>query len=279
MPSLSRVPQKIFGEEADTQEFGQIGSKAAGNVIKTKDIAILQQLQQYMNGLFAITRDEGTSKLPYVEDLNSLFYLITYQLKYGMQAGVPEWDSETEYYSNKSIVQHIGQLYTSIEGTNLKPNIGNIPEDTAGTYWEKIGGDTGGGGEATFPIGFTYIQLPGGGSPDELSMPGTWSNISNDFKDRFLRIDGDSTVDFDAGGLQSAQHNSLSLIEVVSADTCNQQSSRVYLPEVGASDCLSAPILNPQIGDEAFDHRLRFSKDGGEERPANVAIRIWRKIA
>ncbi len=261
MPLLRRKTQRIFGEEADTQEFGQIGSKAAGNVIKTKDVNSLQQLQQYMNGLFAITRDEGTSKLPYVEDLNSLFYLITYQLKYIMQAGVPEWDSETEYYSNKSIVQYGGQLYTSIDG---EPNIGNIPDDTVGTYWKKLGEATG-GGEATFPIGFTYIQLPGGGSPDELSMSGTWSNVSNDFKDRFMRIDGDNTEDFDSGGLQSSQTSS-SQVEIVPADACDDD------------DCLPSGILNPLIGDESHDHRLRVLSSGNEAIPSNVTIRIWRKI-
>ncbi len=118
-------------------------------------------------------------------------------------------------------------------------------------------------GAVSFPIGFTYIQLPGKGSPDELNMPGIWNNISNEFKDRFLRIDGDNTSDFDTGGLQSAQHIILSQVEVVPADTCD--------------DCLPSGILNPLIGDESHDHKLRFSKEGEEERPANVTIRIWQR--
>lgn len=137
MSKVERVLQKIFGDIAASGEFGVIGSKASGSPVTTKDLETIQQDPKYLEGLFSITSDQGTSRLPYTEDINSLFYLITSQLKYIYQDGVPEWIVSEDYYSNESVVKLGGVIYISTFGTEITPNVGNSPEIN-GDKWLPI---------------------------------------------------------------------------------------------------------------------------------------------
>lgn len=127
MAILPRESQKVFGSTGGTGEFGQIGSKAAGVPVTTKNIETMQSLSQFDQGLNAIVSDQGTSVLPYLEDLNSLFFLTTSQLAYLFQSGVPEWNDETEYYQDISIVLKGGVLWVDIYGTGGTPNFNFDP--------------------------------------------------------------------------------------------------------------------------------------------------------
>lgn len=132
-----RIFQKIFGSFGPTAEFGKIGSKAAASPIKTKDLALMQTLAQYEQGLAAIISDQGTSQLPYLEDLNSLFLLITSQLAYIMQSGIPEWDAETEYYKDVSMVLFNKEILIDAYGTPGTPNL-NFNPSTNPTKWVPL---------------------------------------------------------------------------------------------------------------------------------------------
>lgn len=135
MSLLPRALQKIFGSTGGSGEFGQIGSKAAGSPATTKDLELMQDLTEYLQGLNAIVSDQGTSVLPYLEDINSLFFLTTSQLAYLMQSGIPEWNAETEYYQNVSYVVESGVIYKDIYGT--PPNL-NFQPSTNQDKWEEI---------------------------------------------------------------------------------------------------------------------------------------------
>ena len=137
MSLKSRILQKIFGTAGPSTEFGQIGSKAAAAPIKTKDLALMQSLPEYDQGLNAIVSDQGTSVLPYLEDLNSLFLLITSQLAYIMQSGIPEWNTETEYYQGVSMVLFNGEIWIDTFGTPGTPNL-NFNPGTNPTKWTAI---------------------------------------------------------------------------------------------------------------------------------------------
>ncbi len=122
MAKLPRIFQKIFGATAPgvgAGGIGQFGSLAAGSPALTTDLSVLQALSNYSDGwLSAIIGNNS----PAIEDMNSLFFLITNQLAYLMQAGVAEWDTSTIYYTN-SIVNYQGFLYQS----NTDGNTGNNP--------------------------------------------------------------------------------------------------------------------------------------------------------
>lgn len=128
MAKLSRWKQLIFGKTGNTSEFGKIGSDTIGSPENTKDPAAIQSLAGYLSGLFAIT-NSGV-EAPRLEDLNSLFFIITSQLAYLMEAGVPEWLATQEYWIGSRA--RIGQkVYMSLTGEGEAPNVGNNPASDA----------------------------------------------------------------------------------------------------------------------------------------------------
>ena len=137
MAKLSRVDQKIFGDTGATTEFGKIGSDSAGAPETTKDLEQIQSLDQYHGGLYDLTSQ--LSEPPRAQDLNSLYLLITTQLRYLMQAGVPEWHTDAEYYAGASFVQGSdGNIYQALTGDNTTPNTGNDPVGDT-TNWVALG--------------------------------------------------------------------------------------------------------------------------------------------
>jgi len=135
MAKLSRVLQKVFGSSGGSSEFGEIGSLAAGAAVYSKDLDTIQSLSQFLEGLFALTA--SGAEPPRIQDLNSLYLLITSQLKYIFQAGVPEYIATEEYYIG-SICQVAGVVYVSQSGTNGTPNTGNDPATDDGTNWLEL---------------------------------------------------------------------------------------------------------------------------------------------
>ena len=131
MADLARVLQKIFGNTGGSTEFGRIGSDAAGSPTTTKDLATIQALSQFEGGLFDITAD--AAEPPRIEDINALYYLITSQLSYLFQKGIPEWIATENYYGTKSIVQVSGAIYRSV-ASSLNHN----PTTDNGTYWQLV---------------------------------------------------------------------------------------------------------------------------------------------
>lgn len=136
MSRLGRFTQKIFGSTAtlgQIKKFGSLAAAAPANALSPADV---QQLAQYLGGLYAGIIGP---KNPAIEDLNGLFYMLTYQLGYALQAGVPEYDAATEYFVG-SIVQNtvlsfsgnpfICRRYLSIKAANT----GNPLSDPSSWY-------------------------------------------------------------------------------------------------------------------------------------------------
>ncbi len=285
MAKLTREIQRTFAETAPPAQCGQIGSMEARAPLASKDIATIQSHEKYLQGYFEIAKGLSNTHAPFAQDLNSLFHLTTRQLPYLFQAGMPEWNAETEYFEDRSFVQWYGELFTAVTGDETTPNVGNEPSATS-EHWKKTISDaleiediTSQVASVLMPVGFTYLQLPGAGSPTDMTMPGTWSNISSQFDNRFLRIDGNLSADFDGGGLQVAQTNEVHTVEVVPAEDCTQTMESIEVPENGPSSCVKSLMLNPLIKDATHDHKLRFSKPGVNAQPANVTIRVWRRTA
>lgn len=130
MAQLSRANQLVFGSTGGTTEFGKIGSDAAGTPETTKDLEAIQSLSQYLAGLYGITA--SAAEPPRIEDLNALYFLMTSQLRYLFQNGVPEWHEDAEYFATVSYCQRGGVVYRSV--TN--DNVGNDPATDDGTNWE-----------------------------------------------------------------------------------------------------------------------------------------------
>lgn len=119
MSRLSRFTQLIFGSAAGSNQIAEYGSLAASAPAtyngSTISPAIVQTLANYLEGWFGAVIGQNS---PAIEDMNALCYLYAFQLAYIFQAGIPEWDSGTTYYTG-SLVQSSGVWYVSLTDTNL----------------------------------------------------------------------------------------------------------------------------------------------------------------
>lgn len=130
MSRIVRKLQKIFGSGAGPTEIAQYGSLAAGTPAYSTDPEVIQSLSNYLDGWFGAVIG-GNS--PAIEDVNALDYLFAYQLSYLLQAGVPEWNTLTEYFIGQTAADGSGNLYFSLTDNNL----GNALTNT--TKWALVG--------------------------------------------------------------------------------------------------------------------------------------------
>jgi len=129
MAKITRKNMKIFGSNAGAQQRGVFGSLAAGVPAYSTDPEVIQSLSNYEDGWFGAVLGNNS---PAIQDMNALQFLYAYQIAYGFQAGVPEWDDATTYYAG-SFVNDSGVLYVSIADDNLNHAV----SDEA--YWSPYG--------------------------------------------------------------------------------------------------------------------------------------------
>lgn len=122
MPAIDRKTQKIFG--SDLTPSGNVavwGSLAAASPSYSSDPATIQSTR-WLNGFNdAVVGNRS----PALEDLNGLMLVITQQIAYMLQSGVPEWDAGTTYYTNQ-FVRSGADLYLS----RTDDNVGNAVTST-----------------------------------------------------------------------------------------------------------------------------------------------------
>lgn len=133
MANLSRITQKIFASLASNN--GQFGSAQAGTKVTTTDVAVIQNLSAWLQGWNSATI--SAKKLPTLEEMQGIQYVVTRQLAYLFQKGIPEWDTGTEYYQF-DIVRKTGtyELYGSLTNANA----GNaLPSKVDNSNWKYLG--------------------------------------------------------------------------------------------------------------------------------------------
>ena len=143
MAEITRKKQQIFaGGLSASGNIAIYGSKVAGSPAYSSDLDDIQSTR-WLSGILGAT---STDKAPYVQDLNGIFYTITKQLAYIFQAGIAEWQSQTEYFAGKSVVRYNGVLYIAIaNSTNQTP--------TNTSYWMRLDNEE---------FNQTYINLTDG---------------------------------------------------------------------------------------------------------------------
>jgi len=131
----------IFGDLGASSNFAQFGSLQAGTPIKTKDIASIQSLAAWDNGLQDALY--ASNKAMLLEDINAWMYLHSYMTAYGLQEGIAEWDAGTTYYINSVVKLPVSlggsagvpQLFASVTDAN----IGNQPPaGTSNAFWTYV---------------------------------------------------------------------------------------------------------------------------------------------
>lgn len=121
MAKLERVHQKIFASNAPASDVGVIGSLHEGNPTEAASVQDIQSLAAFEAGIRSIVIGENS---PIIEEDNALYKLITYQLAYLFQNGIPEWDSLVEYHP-LSMIKHGANYYFLPSGTseNQEPGV------------------------------------------------------------------------------------------------------------------------------------------------------------
>lgn len=131
MAKITRATQKIFGDNAPGTQITAFGTAKTNNPVYTKDPALLQTAASLDGWEAAIEAD----KAPFEEDTNGLCYLITRQLAYLYQQGIPEWDSGTTYYTNSLCTVMQDGVWTIKRATSSDNNTGYDPTTDDGSHW------------------------------------------------------------------------------------------------------------------------------------------------
>lgn len=148
MAKLTRKTQKLFAGSAGANQIGQFGSLAAGAAAETTDPAVIQALSNYSTGWFGAVLGENSAAL---EDRNALDYLWGYQLSYVFQAGIPEYDSGTTYFTGSMVQDGNGNVRVSTIDNNTG-NGATLLTDATGAKWRVPPGH--------LPIGSVIATFP-----------------------------------------------------------------------------------------------------------------------
>lgn len=130
MAKLDRQTQLIFASSAGSRELTAFGT-AKNNVPEfTNDIEQIQNINYLEGWSSAVLAD----KAPYEEDTNALLFMITRQLAYLYQSGIPEYDADTAYFRGNICAANDGSglWYKSLTDNNT----GNPLTDTVN--WQLI---------------------------------------------------------------------------------------------------------------------------------------------
>jgi hypothetical protein len=123
------------------------------------------------------------------------------------------------------------------------------------------------------PIGSIYAQLGTLKSPIEIWPSMTWEDISSSYAGLFFRVSGGNAAEI--GSIQEG--NAPRITEAFPMGIKNKEEFEGFYQI--AEDGYSKPIwvgAHP-VGFEYWE-ALRFRSQGGEVRPRNTAMRIWRRV-
>ncbi|CAG2114635.1 unnamed protein product [Medioppia subpectinata] len=120
------------------------------------------------------------------------------------------------------------------------------------------------------PIGFIYTQLPDQADPKTLWPTYTWSDVTATYAGQFFRAEGSGSLAF-GKGVQA--ENSPRLSNVHYESTVDYAKDITLIPGEWSKYIYSGSEITG-----ATDYFLKFWMTGGEVRPRNQAVRIFRRV-
>ena len=138
------------------------------------------------------------------------------------------------------------------------------------------------------PVGFIYVQLPYQKSPKELWPEFNWTAITGQYAGLFFRAEGNGSKGFENTDEKQWTKEGLSLI-VQKDDTPRITKFKTFslqgVKKKGDGGWVESDIvkgdwsakLEPGVAKNALND-IRFYQKDTENRPRNVAIRIWKRI-
>jgi hypothetical protein len=123
-----------------------------------------------------------------------------------------------------------------------------------------------------FPIGFIYVQLPNEKSPTEIWPWMMWNDVSSAYAGVFFRVTGGEAATF--GQVQEDNSPRLSEVNGLLEDQKAQHSQSNWWNNTIPREGWSNWVITGWTGQVNF---IRFQMSGGEVRPRNMAIRVWKR--
>ena len=122
MTSLARKLQKIFATNA-TSDVRNFGGLAAGSISYSQDPDVIQSLGAFLTGWKdAVVGNHS----PSLQDMDSLFFLLTYQLAYLTQRGMAQYLATQTYDVNDMCLDPAGTgMYVSQQTNNIGHALNN----------------------------------------------------------------------------------------------------------------------------------------------------------
>src|SRR5215471_18869082 len=94
MAKIPRKIAKIFGDNAGFQEISVFGTLQNGAPAYSTDLDIIQSLPNWGKAWKGAVI---ASNSPAIEDMNGFCLVVTQQIAYILQTGIPEWHPAQEY--------------------------------------------------------------------------------------------------------------------------------------------------------------------------------------
>lgn len=127
---LERKNLQVFCGSAGDQQTSIFGTMKNPDPDYSKDPEELQGTNWPQGWQNAVAADDA----PFMEDMNSLFYVLSYMTKYLYQHGIPEWSNKETYTASKSVVLRNGKFYLAKQTTGAD-NPQDPATDASFTYW------------------------------------------------------------------------------------------------------------------------------------------------
>lgn len=130
MSNLPRKLQKIFGGSLSASgNIARFGSLAAGAPAYSTDLDQIQTAEWLGAWAAALINAPGGLSSPALQDMNAVLLVLSQQLAYVLQKGIPDWLSTQEYFTD-DFVKVAGVVYIS----KTDNNTGNNPTSDANNW-------------------------------------------------------------------------------------------------------------------------------------------------
>jgi hypothetical protein len=149
MAKIERKNQKIFAAQVSPSgTLSQFGSLRNTTPNYSSDPDVIQALDAWVQGWSSAVI---SGYLPTLQDLNSLYYVLTRQIAYLMQSGIPEWNEGITYYIGSIVSDGVGGIYVSVANDNVNfalsqsnkwLNYGGVSQTNIGANYSVINTDT-----------------------------------------------------------------------------------------------------------------------------------------
>ena len=119
------------------------------------------------------------------------------------------------------------------------------------------------------PIGMMYIQYPYQASPTLLWPSMGWTDVTQQYSGLFFRAEGDGSGSF--GSVQEANQKWISKFELIGLDGPAGNTGPTISGDMNKNSWTTLHAKG------VLDY-IRLFTTGGDVRPRNTAIKIWKKF-